>query len=141
MNYDEIKKDLESVNRVLSEIFNPQKNAVTDYVLPILKNALVFLDEQQEKIRENKHIITKLGRQMRFLKQEKKDLQNNLEKEFNKRCLECDFKQVEFYNQVTQLQGEKKDLERELNKLKIIRLKNQCKHRKLNKQNFKKQKG
>ena len=51
MNYNEVKKDLESVKQVLSEVFNPKQNAITNYILPILENTLIFIDEQQEKIK------------------------------------------------------------------------------------------
>jgi hypothetical protein len=49
IDYNEVKKDLESAMQVLSEIFNPKQNAVTNYILPILEKTLVFIDEQQEK--------------------------------------------------------------------------------------------
>ena len=51
IDYNEVKKDLESVKQVLSEVFNPKQNAITNYILPILENALIFIDEQQEKIK------------------------------------------------------------------------------------------
>ena len=51
IDYNEVKKDLESAMQVLSEIFNPKQNAVTNYILPILEKTLVFIDEQQEKIK------------------------------------------------------------------------------------------
>ena len=57
MNAKDVKKELESVILVLSEIFNPKQNEITDYVLPRIRDAIVLIDEQSaiiKKINDNK---------------------------------------------------------------------------------------
>ena len=45
MEKEKIKEDLESVIEVLSNVFEPKQNAITDYVLPILKDVISYVEE------------------------------------------------------------------------------------------------
>lgn len=92
MEINKVKEQLNSLIKVMNEAFNVKKNPLSEYAIPILRDALSLIEEQKEKI----HI----------LERKKQTLERALD--------EVKFK---YFSELTELQGKIEDYERERTKL------------------------
>lgn len=122
MNYKTCKEQINSLIQVLEESFNVKENPITDYAVPILKNAIIFVDNQQLKIQKQKKALYDYNICVRNQKEKIEALKNkdNTTPQAREiKRLECELDEIKFkyFVENTELKGKIQDYERKFTDL------------------------